>query len=184
MATRLFSAYPKSDYADPDAAHGAIVNVLKAYPLKVIDRLTNETKGEALQLKHKWPPKLAEIKEAAEAIMTEKAREQRRADRVAQQQADTAERMAPREGRPSYADLLAKYGPNFGIDVNGDARKSVENTFRAPTADQLRAYYANHTTESKSLTGSAGKRKGTSGHVSSERSQDPSAAATDRISPD
>lgn len=178
-----------------------MVNVLSAYPLSVIERLTNETSAEALQLKHKWPPKLAEIKEAAEAIMTERAREDVRRTRLEQQRAETEARMQPRGDRPSYDELKAKFGPTFGIDVNatdsrltgrgeritvigGQVRKVVEKPFAPPTADELRAYYVDKSTESNSLTGSAGKRKGTKAHVSSERSQTPSAGATDRISED
>lgn len=184
MVGRLFSAYPKNDYEDPDAALLAMVKVLSAYPLSVVNRLTNEGLSEALQLKHKFPPRLAEIKEAAEAIMSNRVKEVQLKERLTQQRAETAERMAPRGDRPTYAQLLEKYGPNFGIDPDGGARKAVEKTFRAPTVDELRAYYAEHTTESKSLTGSAGTRKGTNAHVGSERSSTPSAGATDRISED
>ena len=181
MAKRLFSAYPKSDYTDADAAASGMVNVLKAYPLSVVDRLTNESNHEALQLKHKFPPRLAEIKEAADAIMTEKAQRQARESRLPEQLAARSEAEAPKGDRPSYAELKAKYGPTFGIDTGND-RKAVEKPFQAPTADELRAYYANHTEQSKSLTGSAGKRKGTKAHVSSERSPNPSAGAADRFS--
>jgi hypothetical protein len=180
MAMRLFSAYPKTDYADPDAAHAAIVNVLKGYPLSVVNRLTNETESEALQLKHKFPPRLAEIKEAAEAIMSEKAREDARKTRLPQQLAARAEAEQPKGDRPTVDELKAKYGPTYGIDPDGGERKSVENTFRAMNADELRAYYANHTEASKALTGSAGTRKGTKANVGSERSSIPSAQTADR----
>jgi hypothetical protein len=161
MAKRLFTAYPKSDYSDPDSAAAGMVNVLKAYPLSVVNRLTNETESEALQLKHRFPPRLAEIKEAAEAIMAEKAREQGRKDRLAQQFAEREAAEAPKGDRPTVAELKAKYGPTYGIDPDGGERKVVENTFRAMNGDELRAYYANHSEQSKGLTGSAGTRKGT-----------------------
>lgn len=161
MAKRLFTAYPKSDYSDPDSAAAGMVNVLKAYPLSVVDRLTNETNSEALQLKYKFPPRLAEIKEAADAIMTEKAQRQARENRLAEQLAARVEADAPREPRPTIEELKAKHGPTYGIDPDGGDRKAVENTFRTMNADELRAYYANHSEQSKGLTGSAGTRKGT-----------------------
>jgi hypothetical protein len=161
MAKRLFTAYPKSDYGDPDSAAAGMVNVLKGYPLSVVDRLTNESKPEALQLKHKFPPRLAEIKEAADALMSEKTQREARASRIAEQIAARAEAEQPKGDRPSYAELKAKYGPTFGIDPDGGERKVVENTFRTMNGDELRAYYANHSEQSKGLTGSAGTRKGT-----------------------
>jgi hypothetical protein len=158
MAKRLFVAYPKGDYADADAAAAGITNVLKAYPLSVIDRLTNETKPEALQLKYKFPPRLAEIKEAADAIMGEHAQRKAREHRLQEQLAARAEADAPREPRPSIAELKAKYGENYGLDPHGIAAKAVENTFRAPSVEELRDYYAANPDRITKLTGPAGTR--------------------------
>lgn len=159
MAGRLFSAYPKSDYADADAALAAMVNVLKVYPLSIVGRLTNETEPEALQLKHKFPPRLAEIKEAADALMTEKAQRIARDNRVAEQLAARAEAEKPKGDRLTYAQMLEKYGPNFGLDPYGDQqRKAVENTFKAPSLEELKRYYAENPDRITKLTGPAGTR--------------------------
>lgn len=158
MAKRLFSAYPKSDYGDPDAAAAGIANVLKAYPLSVIKRLTDETQPEALQLKHKWPPRLAEIKEAADAIMGEHAQRKARENRLAEQIAARAEAEVPREPRPSIAELKAKYGENYGIDPHGGDRKSVEKLFHVPSVEELTEYYSKNPTRIIELTGPSGTR--------------------------
>lgn len=157
MAKRLFSAYPKSDYSDPDAAAAGMVNVLKAYPLSVVDRLTNESNHEALQLKHKFPPRLAEIKEAADAIMTEKAQRQARDNRLAEQIAARAEAEKPKGDRPTIEQLKAKYGPTYGIDPDGAERKSVE-TFKAMSIEELKAYYGERPNRITEITGSSGTR--------------------------
>jgi hypothetical protein len=159
MAKRLFSAYPKSDYADADSAHAGIVNVLKAYPLSAIDRLTNETKPEALQLKYKFPPRLAEIKQEADAIMGEHAQRKARENRLAEQIAARAEADKPKGDRPTIAELKAKYGENYGLDPYGiEQRKAVEKPFKAPTVDELQRYYAANPDRITKLTGPAGTR--------------------------
>lgn len=136
----------------------AMVNVLKAYPLKVVDLLTNESHSEALQLKHKFPPRLAEIKDAADAIMEGRAEKIAYRNRVEQQLAERAEHEKPKGDRPSYAELLAKFGPNFGLDPSGGERKSVETTFKAKTVEELRVHYAAHPQRITELTGTSGTR--------------------------
>lgn len=158
MAKRLFTAYPKSDYADADAAAAGMVNVLKAYPLSVVNRLTNETESEALQLKHKFPPRLAEIKEAADALMSEHARRVAGQQRVQQQLAERAEAEKPKGDRPTITELKARYGENYGIDPYSEGqRKSVE-TFKAPSIEELKAYYAERPNRITELTGPSGTR--------------------------
>lgn len=137
----------------------AMVNVLKAYPLKVVDLLTNESHSEALQLKHKFPPRLAEIKDAADAIMEGRAEKIAYRNRVEQQLAERAEHEKPKGDRPSYAELLAKFGPNFGLDPSGgDTRKVVEKPFKTMTVDELSAHYAANPDRITKLTGAAGTR--------------------------
>lgn len=159
MAKRLFTAYPKADYGDAEAAAAGILNVLKAYPISVVDRLTNETKPEALQLRYKFPPRLAEIKEAADAIMHEHARRKAQETRIAQQIAARGEAEAPKGERPSIEELKAKYGDNYGLDPHGDhQRKAVEKPFKAPSLEELQRYYAANPDRITKLTGAAGTR--------------------------
>jgi hypothetical protein len=54
--------------------------------------------------------------------------------------------------------MKAKYGENYGLDPNGADRKPVENSFKAPTVEQLRAYYAANPDRITKLTGPAGTR--------------------------
>jgi hypothetical protein len=89
MVGRLFTAYPKTDYDDPKAALAAMVHVLSGYPLNLVDRLTNLQTG--MQLRYKFPPRLAEIKTEADALMSDKAAQQARSTRVAEQLAARAD---------------------------------------------------------------------------------------------
>ncbi len=63
-ARRIFSAYRKDDYADPDGFVVQLGVILEAYPPTVIDYISHPRTG--IQRRCKFPPSLAEITEACD----------------------------------------------------------------------------------------------------------------------
>jgi hypothetical protein len=59
---------------------------------------------------------------------------------------------APRETRPTYAEMKAKYGENWGIE---DTETAKRVTKPAPTIDQLRHHYAHYNLAFKPKDGDA-----------------------------
>lgn len=89
--------------------------VLAQYPDDVIVYVTDPRTG--VQRNCKWPPTIAEIVEACDRRMQEKARMDRfenwgRGNKPAQIE-------QPRHERPTLAQLKAKYGEHWGIEQSG-----------------------------------------------------------------
>lgn len=64
-AKRLFSAYRRDDFAEPDGFVLQLGLVLEPYPDSVIDEVTSPRTG--LQRRLKFPPSIAEVVEACDA---------------------------------------------------------------------------------------------------------------------
>ena len=62
----LFSAYRRDNYADPEGFVVQLGVLFEKYNPEVIDAVTDPRSAHALQLTHKFPPTLAEIKEACD----------------------------------------------------------------------------------------------------------------------
>jgi len=112
--------------------------VLEQYPSDIVEYITDPRTG--VQRHKTFPPSIAEIVSACE----ERASYLQRMDRYAnwgKNNDQPALLEAPRETRPTYAELKAKYGENWGL---GDPEKPVERKSQAPTIDQLRHHYQHH----------------------------------------
>lgn len=66
-ARAIFSAYPRDDYADPDAFVLQLGMVLERYPDEVISEISHPLTG--VQRRCKKPPTIAHIVEAAEGVI-------------------------------------------------------------------------------------------------------------------
>jgi len=84
---------------------------LEQYPNDVIVWVTDPRTG--VQRSCKWPPTIAEIVEACDQRMQDKARLTRLQTWGKRNEAPMLE--APREERPSMEELKAKYGENWGL---------------------------------------------------------------------
>ena len=118
----LLGCYRTGEANDPEVYAKSVVSVLAEYPVDVIHAVCDPRYGIASKLK--WLPTIAELKEACEIAMApfyrEAARQKRIADRA--KHADI-----PRLNRPTYEELIAKHGKNFGIkqhDEFGNWRKA------------------------------------------------------------
>lgn len=124
--------------------------VLASYPDEVMNSVTHPVTGLPGRLK--WPPNIAEIRQACEiAVAPIRAQEER--DRAIQEQLRRREeddayvsQLPPRDNRLSYDELKAKYGDNWGIKPPIDPVKAKAASFyhsdRSLTHDERQAMYA------------------------------------------
>ncbi len=110
MARRVYGAYRKDDFADPDSFLAQLGMVLERYPDEIIRHVTSPITG--IQRRSKFPPTIAEVAEACDNEVARVERIQRLG----------ALRTAPREPRvtqhranvfvppyaPQYADMVER----------------------------------------------------------------------------
>jgi hypothetical protein len=106
----------------------------------IITSVTHPASG--LPSKSSWLPTVKEVSDACEAalapIAAREAREERIKEQLAERERFESELRRP---RPTYDQLIEKYGPNFGLRTPADDRPPPAP---APTPEQLRAHYAKH----------------------------------------
>lgn len=124
----MFGCYRKSDAADPETYAAAISAVLAAYPLEIVLRVTNPVHG--LPSKSNWLPTVKEVRDACDEI---EGRERRSLERqkLEREQIEARKLDKDRSVRPTYDELKAKHGENWGL--KSVDRKSSE--VRARRAD-------------------------------------------------
>jgi hypothetical protein len=130
----LFLAYPRSDYDEPDGALASYVEVLSAYPDSLVTHVTNNKTG--IQRHLKFPPRIAELVAFCDEYL---AYEQRLNRYKKWGETDPALMLeAPREDRPTPAELREKYGKNWGL--TSIDQKSAHQP-KAPSWDEIAAAY-------------------------------------------
>lgn len=113
-ADRLFGFFPPSSASDPEIFMTGVVNLLATYPEWVAERIMSTTTG--LPAKHTFLPSIKEIREACEA-------EYSVTRRAIEWEAMTREQTKllagpPSAPRPTYDELRAKYGDNWGLKTS------------------------------------------------------------------
>lgn len=135
-ARLLLGCYRTGDANDPDTYVAAIAAILARYPQNIITAVTHPASG--LPVKCNWLPTVKEVSDACEAeiapIAAREAWEARLRDQLADR--DRYEEVVP---RPTYEELLQKYGPKFGMGTPQAEIKTPSEP--APTPSQLRAHY-------------------------------------------
>lgn len=117
----LAGCYRKDDAADPETYAMALAAVLSGYSLDIVRQVTDPRSG--LPSRSQWLPTVKEVRDACEEIDY-----RRRA--VAQMQKREAEQLAARkaaelnrERRPTYDELKARYGENWGMTPDDEPNK-------------------------------------------------------------
>lgn len=112
-ARLLLGCYRTGDANDPETYVAAITAVLARYPREVITAVTHPVSGIVIEVK--WLPSVMEVREACERAMlpiqSNLARQKRIAEQMELRRLEDEERPA----RPSYEEMKAKYGPNWGL---------------------------------------------------------------------
>lgn len=130
-ARRLFQSYPSTDYEDKKAAVASYIEVLSGYSEVVVEFVTSNTTG--IQRRVKFPPRIAELVEACDEAAAHIAKYARYQNWGKSQ---TAMLEGPPVHRPSEEEMLAKYGPNYGLNPNHGAEERKEAGMNF-TAEQL-----------------------------------------------
>jgi hypothetical protein len=110
----LFSAYRTEQYADPDGFMVSLGIVLEQYCDEVVLYVTNPRTG--IQRRSIWPPSIAEVVRACDARQAELHRIERYKNWGRN---NDPKLEGPKVNKPSYDELIAKFGPNFGLDPRG-----------------------------------------------------------------
>lgn len=122
LAKLLLGCYRSGDSSDPDTYIRAVTAVFGEYPIEVVRRVCDPRAG--LAAKSKWLPTIFEIKESCEDEMRPILR------RMHEEKLASERRKAlsgPPQPRPSYDELKAKYGPNWGLKtVEDKIKRAVE----------------------------------------------------------
>lgn len=112
--------------------------VFSQYPDDVIIYVTDPRTG--VQRGKVFPPSIAEIVGACDARLADKERMRRYMNWGRNEPTPLLE--GPKnEDRPTYDDLKAKFGDNWGIGVEEIKQRQAKP---APTADQLRYHYQHY----------------------------------------
>jgi hypothetical protein len=138
----LYSAYRTDQYADPDGFMASLGLVFSQYPNDVIEYVTDPRTG--VQRGKVFPPSIAEIVSACDTRLADKARLRRYRNWGKNDSAPLLE--GPKnEDRPTYDDLKAKFGGDWGIGAEAPGAEDPR-TFKpqSPTPEQLRHHYAHY----------------------------------------
>lgn len=120
----LLGCYRTGDANDPEIYVRSVAAVLSEYPVEVMKAVCDPRFG--LPAKSKWLPTIFEIKDACEAAMAPYDRRQREA---AAEEERRLMLSAPPVDRPTYEEMKAKHGENWGIrDPKGDRQRVAART--------------------------------------------------------
>jgi hypothetical protein len=131
----LLESYRTGGASCTDTFVTAVAAILARYPDQVIYEVTDPRIGLAVQLT--WMPSLKEVHDACEKSLAPIRSQIEREKRIAEQLA-----MREREqngDKPTYEQLQAKYGKDWGLDPTGGA--NVRKPEPAPSWDQVVAMY-------------------------------------------
>jgi hypothetical protein len=134
-----------------------MASVLEDYSDEIIKYATDVKTG--IQRKCKWPPTISEVVEFCDAER-DHARKIERFNNWGKE--TLAERLAidaPREIKPTMAEMKAKYGENWGITNLGSGR-SGKQAEPAPSWDEIVPMYQNDPSRMERLTGPFMTRRG------------------------
>jgi hypothetical protein len=123
VADRLTGMFPaEATTTDPELFLTGLIELMSSYPDWVQERSLSAVNG--LPAKFKFLPTLAEIKEELDIWVDADRRHRDIQDRWSKPRLPPGED-APAEQKPSYEELVEKYGRNFGIrNPDAIARKS------------------------------------------------------------
>jgi hypothetical protein len=145
LATRLYGCYRKEEAASAETMLDAAAIVLATYPDEIMETVTHPVRG--LPGRMKWPPNIAEIREACEELMAPIRREAERRSQIERQrrliEGDRGSRIT-NEQRMTAEEMEARYGKDYGLghrlplpdQCMKNGRAAVDK-FKVPTWDDI-----------------------------------------------
>jgi hypothetical protein len=137
-AKLLLGCYRTGEANDPETFGAAVAAVLSAYPLDVVRYVCDPRTG--LPGSSKWMPNPAEVKAACDEQLAWLAKVER-FQNWGKPPADQKRITHEEKPRPTREEMLAKYGPNWGLETIDKPR---ETRAPAPTIEQLRHHYQHY----------------------------------------
>ena len=138
-ARLLLGCYRTGDANDPETYVAAIAAVLAQYSEGIVTQVTHPVTG--LPSAKSWLPTVKEVHDACEEAMAPAIRQQQRERQVAELLAEREAIEAARgQVRPTLEEMHAKYGPNWGLDL--DPGKKDRPAFKAPSWDEITSGYS------------------------------------------
>jgi hypothetical protein len=137
----IFSAYRADSYGSDEHAEGYKANlkaVLGQYPDDVIAHISDPRTG--VQRACKWPPTIAEIVTACEVQMQHMAKLERMRNWGKATLEDRRRLEAPREERPTFEEMKAKYGEDWGLTPDPRPKPGFK-TGQAPSWQEIVSLY-------------------------------------------
>lgn len=152
-AKLLAGQFRRDDAADPETFAASWAAVMSGFPPVVLDEVCHPAKGIAT--KQSFLPSVHELREELITVMNTMIARWRLDQlpperRAAIGRGVTALLEQPRHQRPSYDDLKAKYGDNWGIDQS-DPRPNRNQPFKVPTLGEVTEHYLRLGTKSPLL---------------------------------
>jgi hypothetical protein len=121
----LAGCYRKDDAADPETYAMALAAVLSEYSLDIVRQVTDPRSG--LPSRSQWLPTVKEVRDACEEIDQRRRAMAQMKKREAEQLAARKAAELSRDRRPTYEELKAQYGDNWGMAPAEDQTKREES---------------------------------------------------------
>jgi hypothetical protein len=128
----FFGSFRKADADDPETFHAGCTRLFSNYPPEVVQYVVDPVTG--LSGRVEWLPPLAKVKQALDERAFYLAQIAEREERISDQLAERKRAEIDRKVRPTFEELQAKHGPNWGLkETAGDdeARKAAHRSLLA-----------------------------------------------------
>ena len=136
-ARLLLGCYRTGDANDPETYVAAIAATLARYSEEIITAVTHPVTG--LPSKKSWLPTVKEVHDACEEIDEFERHKIARERRTVAQLAERAEQDRLAAHKPTFEQLQAKYGPNWGFTPREQPKAS---DFKAPSWQGIASSYS------------------------------------------
>lgn len=124
---------------NPEVFVTAVAATLARYPDQVIYDVTDPRSGLPVQIA--WMPSIKEVYDACERAVLPIRGQIEREKRIAEQMEARRVEDEAKDSKPSYDELKARYGQDWGLS---HATKARGQPSPAPTIEQLRHHYQHY----------------------------------------
>lgn len=135
----LAGCYRKADAADPEVYAGAVAAVLSEYSPDIVQQVTDPRSG--LPSSSQWLPTVKEVRDACEAIDGQRRRIAAMAAREEEQLVERRKFEETKKTKPTYDDLKAKYGENWGLQTPTAESEEIKEARKAMQQQANRAAF-------------------------------------------
>jgi hypothetical protein len=135
-AKLLLGCYRTGEANDPETYVTAITAILAHYPEEIITAVTHPVSG--LPSKKSWLPTVKEVVDACDESFEPIRQNELRMRRIKEQMAARAEQDRLAERKPTFEEMKAKYGDNWGLTPARPKAKPIP----APSWDEIASAYS------------------------------------------